>query len=110
VDLDHVPPMDPDEPLPIPRSSNSKSSRFEQHEGGALEEERKQEDSNGIDEDEDCNQNRQYFKASKLTWAVNDYLQEKSDRLNSFVSSLNTRYVELKKENRTLQNEVIQIH
>jgi len=93
VDLDHVPPMDPDEPLPIPRSSNSKSSRFEQHGGGALEEERKQEDSNGIDEDEDCNQNRQYFKASKLTWAVNDYLQEKSDRLNSFVSSLNTRWL-----------------
>eukprot|EP00466_Bigelowiella_natans_P018993 jgi/Bigna1/79719/fgenesh1_pg.64_\ len=46
------------------------------------------------------------LSASKLTWAVNDYLQEKSDRLNSFVSSLNTRYVELKKENRTLQNEL----
>mmetsp|Transcript_1361 Transcript_1361/g.2590 ORF Transcript_1361/g.2590 Transcript_1361/m.2590 type:complete len:652 (-) Transcript_1361:464-2419(-) len=83
VDLSHAPPLDADEPLPN-RLVEGKTARVEG----------------------DSKDNGEYFKASRLKWSVNDYLQNKCEKLMALCKTLNARYVSLKRENQSLQSEL----
>jgi len=68
IDLSRAPPSDADEPMPLPKAKKSESL------------ESKEEKSS-------------YHKAKRIKWGVNDYLQNKSERLVALVTTLNTRYI-----------------
>jgi len=89
VDLDHAPPIDADEPLPITREGAMKE-REEQPQKPKMQDVTPEE----------------YHRGNKIKWAINDILQEKAERMTAYVQKLNSRYMVMKKQNRHLANQV----
>ncbi|GAB5353069.1 hypothetical protein AAMO2058_000006700 [Amorphochlora amoebiformis] len=86
IDLERAPPADAEEPVPEPRRDSKQLPP--KTKGGS------------------ANESSDYHKGTRIRWGVNDYLQEKAERLVALVTALNTRYIGLKRENQQLQAQI----